>query len=202
MGFGLSKDMIKLGGIGAVICMLAAIEGIVAIVMLWVSPIDYAFAGAHMDFGGGIGWAAGISLISIGAFGLWKHYKHKFSLTVGIVGMITMAAGLIASIILWLNGGATTSISLFTQGVPLLNLVGIPGIVWLELNGVFLILLGVPLFQLKEKTGVLNATRSAGILSLLVGAMYCAVIPFGYLAPQVLTMITTIIVAYVLFKSK
>lgn len=195
--------MIKLGGIGAIICMLVAIEGIVAIVMLWVSPIDYFFAGPHMDFGGGICWAAGISLLSIGAFGLWKHYKHKFSLKVGIFGMVVVALGLIATVWSWVDRCAVTSISsMFTYGLTLQATIGVAGIVWLVLSGVFLILLGVALLQLKEKTGVLNATRSAGILSLLIGAMYCAVIPFGYLAPQVLTMITTIIVAYVLFKSK
>ncbi len=199
----MSRDMMKVGGIGAIICMLAAIEGMVAIIMLWVSPIDYFFAGAHMDFGGGIAWAVGLALISIGAFGLWKQYKHKFSLVIGIMGIVTMALGLVASIILWLDGMAITSISAtFDWGFPLLDLIGIIGIVWLVITGVLFILLGVALLQLKERTGVRSATMFTGVLTLITGATYCAIIPFGYLAPQVLMLITMILLAYVLFKAK
>lgn len=199
----MSNDMMKIGGIGAIIGMLAVIEEIVAIIMLWVSPIDYFFAGAHMDFGGGIAWAVGLALISVGAFGLWKHYKKSFPLVIGIMGIATMALGLVASILLWLDGMAITSISAtFGWGFPLLNLIGVAGIVWLVLTGVLFILLGIALIKLKESTGVRNVTMFAGVLALIIGATYCAVIPFGYLATQSLALITMILLAYVFFKAK
>lgn len=194
--------MMRVGGIGAIFCMLAIIAEVVAIIMLWVSPIDYVFAGTHIDFGSGIAWAVGIALLSVGAFGLWKQYKTSFPLVIGIMGIVTMALGLVGTVLLWLDGFALTSISsMFSFGFPLLNLIGVMGIVWLEINGVFLILLGVGLIKLRGSTGVAGATRSTGTLALITGAMYCAIIPFGYLATQLLALIAAILLAYVLFKA-
>ncbi len=199
----MSRDMIKIGGVGAIICMLTAIEEAVAAIMLWVSPVDYFFAGRHMSLASGIAWAVGIALLSIGAFGMWKQYKSSFMQKVGIMGIVTVVLVLIASVILWREGGAITSISsMFSFGVALLDLIGIAGIVWLELMGVFFILLGLGLCQLKAKTGVSGATVGAGALTLIAGATACAIIPFGYLVTQGLILIGAILMAYVLFKAK
>jgi len=198
----MSNDMVKFGSVGAIFCMLSAIAEIVAVTMLWVSLIDYAFAGSHIDFGSGIAMAAGVALLSVGMFGFWKQHKNKFLLATGIFGMVAMAGGLAASIILWLNGGAVTSVSLIFQGFSFWNLLGIAGVVWLEITGVFLILLGVALYRLKEKTGVEKATRGAGILTLISGIIFCAIIPFGYLAGQMLFLMSTILTAYVMLKAR
>lgn len=216
----MSNDMMKIGGVGAIICMLAVITEMVAIVMLWVSPIDYYFAGPHMDLGSGIAWAVGLALISIGAFGLWKQYQRSFPLWVGTIGIVTMALCLIARILLWLEPGSPFSsvvdhgsitaiggIGMSFQGITVtltnaIEFIGIAGIVWLELTGVFLILLGVALIQLKETTGVRGATMTTGALALIAGVMYCAIIPFGYLVTQILTLITMIFAVYLFFKAQ
>ena len=195
--------MMKVGAIGSIFCMLGVVAEMVGIVMLWVSPIDYFFAGSHINLGSGISWAIGLILLSVGIFGLWKQYKHKFSLTVGIFGMVTMAVGLVLSIVLWWNGGATTAISSYIRNLSLVPvIVLITGILWLVLNGIFLILLGVNLVKLNEKTGIKRLTKSAGILTIITGATYAAMIPFGYLATQALALTLTVFLIYLFFKAK
>lgn len=198
----MSNDMVKFGGIGAILCMLSAIAEIVAVTMLWLSPIDYAFSGTHIDFGSSIVMAVGIALLSIGAFGLLKQYNTPSLRNVGMFGMVAMVVGLIASIIAWRDGYAITSASLIFSDVALTNSVGVAGIVWLEITGLFLIMLGFAIYQLKEKTGVEQLTNAAGILTMITGAVFCAIIPFGYLYGQIPFLLSTVLLAYVLFKAR
>jgi hypothetical protein len=198
----MSNDMMKVGANGAIFCMLAVVAEIVAIAILWISPIDYAFAGPHIDLGSGIGWAVGLVLLSIGIFGVWKQYKDNFAFKVGIFGMVVMAVGLILRIITWYYFYAVTSISWIRTGAGLLGLTGVCGLLWLVLNGVFLLLLGINLIKLKEKTGIRTATLFTGCFTIIAGAAYIAVIPFGYLVTQVLTLTVTVFLIYLFFKAK
>ncbi len=122
-----------------------------------------------------------------------------------------LALGLIARILIWLEPGppqfaafdhasitAVGGIGMNFQSIVItltnaLEFIGIADIVWLELTGVFLILLGVGLLQLKEETGVEKIARSTGTLTLLTGVMFCAIVPFGYLVAQILVLITMIL---------
>jgi hypothetical protein len=64
-----------------------------------------------------------------------------------------------------------------------------------------LILLGVGLIQLREITGIKKITMATGALMLTAGAMFCAIIPYGYLVTQVLILTALISMAYVFFKA-
>jgi len=198
----MSNDMVKFGGIGAILCMLSAIAEIVAVTMLWLSSIDYVYAGTHIDFGAGIVMAVGVALLSIGAFGLFKQYNTPSLRKVGMFGFVAMVVGLVASVIVWQDGYAITSVSLIFQGASLTGLIGVAGIVWLEIMGLFMILFGYTLYQLQEKTGVKQLTNAAGILTMITGAVFCSIIPFGYLYGQVPFLLSTILVAYVMFKAR
>ncbi|MEW6592437.1 MAG: hypothetical protein AB1305_01955 [Candidatus Hadarchaeota archaeon] len=198
----MSNDMVKFGGIGAIFCMLSAIAGIVAVAMLWLSPIDYAFAGTHIDFGTSIGYAVGVALLSIGSFGLWKQYKTPLNQNVGIFGILVVIAGIITGVILWRNGGVVSGVSLMFSGASPIDIMGIAGIVWLEINGLFFVLFGYSLYKIKEKTGVEKLARGAGFLTIVAGIIFMAMVPYGYLGGQAPILLSTILTAYVLFKAR
>ncbi len=138
--------MIMLGGIGAIILMLAVIAQIVAVFMLWLAPASYYYAGPHIDFGSGIGWAVGLILLSLGVFGFWKRYNDRFMFKIGVLGIISAGVGLGATVVMWIGasplstlGYVPTSVSTIFSGFGwnLLDLIGIAGIVWFVMNGVF-----------------------------------------------------------------
>lgn len=205
----MSRDMIRVGGIGAIFLMLAVIAGIVSIVMLWASGLDYLFAGRHIDFGSGIAWGVGLILLSVGAFGFWKQYNNKPMLTVCIIGIMVMAIGLVATIVnWWFYGAGVSGVSAifwpFYQAfsASLLDWVGIAGIVWLVLNGVFLILFGSAMIKLKDSTGVAQMTNATGVIMLIAGITFIAIIPFGFLVSHILLLLATTFMIYVSFKAK
>jgi hypothetical protein len=194
--------MVKFGGIGAILCMLSAIAEIVAVTMLWLSPIDYGYSGPHIDFGAGIVMAVGVALLSIGAFGLLKQYNTPSLRNVGMFGMVAAVVGLIASVIAWRDYYAVTSASLIFSDFALMDTVGVAGIVWLEIMGLFMILFGYSIYKLQEKTGVKQLTNGAGILTVITGIIFCSIIPFGYLYGQIPFLLSTVLMAYVLFKAR
>ncbi len=204
----MSNDLMKIGGLGAIGLMGAAIVATVAMVMYNTSYIDYGYAAEGLDYGEGITWACSMGLIAIGVLGLSNRYWGEFPNKIFIFAVLVLALGLIARIILWVDGTPLNSIVASPEDLKFVGLgdnfieaLGAAGIIWFELNGLFLILLGSGINKIKASTGIPGvASRTAGLL-ILTGILFCLMIPFAYAVTQAVAILAMIMLAYLLFKA-
>jgi hypothetical protein len=209
--------MMKIGGIGALAIIGSAVVAIVAVVMSWTDIIGYGFAAEGMDYGAGISWVVGMGLLAVGTMGLAWRYRGEFPSGVSKLGILLAVLGLIAFIILWVDETTINVIALtnedasvylswrageFVEVNSLIDSIGIAGIMWFVLNGVFLIWLGSSLKKISRSTTMPGVFSGTGILVVIAGILHLTILPFAYVVTQSLTILAMLPLTYLLLKAE
>lgn len=179
---------IKSGATGCVLVITGIIIAIIAGFLAGINPLLTVILAVV----GGIILAIGILLIAIGAMKLGKLYKDTVSKVAGIIGLIAA--------ILTLVGTILAVMIILAPGIA--GAASIMNLVATIITGVFFILLGVAFIVIRKKTGYSGLSLGTGIMTLITGGMYSAVLAIIVFIATIILIPTAIMAAILFLKAE
>lgn len=184
----MANTMMKIGGIGCIIWIVAIILSIITVIGLGSVTLSTIGMWAALGLVALIISAIGAILTALGGFGMWKPYKNPLPMIAAIIGIIAGAMYIISLIAGLLDPNLIWTFSLITS----------------ILVGVFLLLLGIAFVLVRMKTGIPGLALFAGILCIVAGGMNF----FGWLhlvlaiIANIIAIVALILTMIVFFKGK
>ena len=180
----MDEETMKFAALLGILGLLgSAIVSIVSVTMYLdalEAPIGIGYAYEGLDYGIGISWMIGMFLFAIALGGLGEKFK-EFPVSIPKLAFIVAIVGAIAVTLLWVDGDyeATNLVAIsgghagsFGGDNPV-DTIGIGGIIWFVLYGIFLIALSTGLNKIKQNISPPSIITGLRGLSFLAGLAYC-----------------------------